>query len=272
MLGRLDRVHGLERRGVLGRGLPARLLALYFAHRPAVVLAMGLYLALIHLAMLGLLWQAEWLGAAAWELGLGPRWAELDRYFGAQATARRAQAAAVAPGAALYVGDGQLAALDVAALTDHAVQLSIPGDTARRARIRIGDYGPAMRQARLVFLHVGTDDLRWRPPEAIERPLGRLLAKIPPDVPVVLSDVLPVDERAFRYYGNAQVAAANRVLARVCAARPGCAFVETGAALRGPDGGLDPRYHRGDGLHLSVEGDRVWRAALMPLLAPWRSF
>src|SRR3954451_19199862 len=137
MRSKLEALSGLERRGISTRGLLARLWALYFAHRPAVVLAMGLYLVLVHLAALGLFWRSEWPGVVAWNLGLGARWVELDRYFGLQAAILRSQAAAVAPGATLYVGDSQLAAVDIGALTDHAVQLSIVGETTRRARIRI---------------------------------------------------------------------------------------------------------------------------------------
>jgi lysophospholipase L1-like esterase len=47
--------------------------------------------------------------------------------------------------------------------------------------------------------------------------------------------------------------------------------VDGAAPLRDADGGLDPRYHVGDGLHLDSDGQRLWRAALAPALAPWRS-
>jgi lysophospholipase L1-like esterase len=59
-------------------------------------------------------------------------------------------------------------------------------------------------------------------------------------------------------------------MAQACAARPGCTFADAGVAVTDAAGGLDPRYHIGDGLHLNGLGNRAWRAALAPALAPWR--
>jgi lysophospholipase L1-like esterase len=256
----------------LRRLVPDRLWALYFAHRPALVLAMGLYLLLLHVAAAGLLWDSPLPGQLAWKLGLGSRWVEKDHAFRRRAAQLRLHAAAVDPGAVVFLGDSLLAALDVGALADRAAQLSIPGETARRAAARLRGLLPAIRGARLVVLHVGTNDLRYREPGALARPSPRLRAGIPAGVPVMVDAVLPVDEAAFRPYGNAEVRAANAVIARACAARPGCRFADSSAGLRGAGGGLDPRLHDGDGLHLNPAGHRAWRAALAPVLDPYRSF
>jgi lysophospholipase L1-like esterase len=185
---------------------------------------------------------------------------------------RRAQlrrlADSVDPGAVLFVGDSILASLDVGALVDRGVQLSISGDTTRRVISRINHY--PLATARLVVFHVGTNDLLYREPDELYRPFARMLKEVPANVPVVLSAALPVDERVTRRYGNADVRAVNRVMAQACAARPGCTFVDAGAAVTDAAGGLDPRYHDGDGLHLNGLGNRTWRAALAPALAPWR--
>src|SRR3954464_1698318 len=85
------------------RALRARAWAFYFAHRPAIVLGMGLYLVAVHLVALALFWESYWPGILAWKLGLGSRWVEFDAFHRAQTglLARRAQA--IAPGAALFI-------------------------------------------------------------------------------------------------------------------------------------------------------------------------
>src|SRR3954447_7377181 len=120
-----------RRGGAPWRRLAARSWSFYFAHRPAIVLGMGLYLVAVHLVALGLFWQSHWPGVLAWKLGLGSRWVELDEAHGNRVGPLRRYAAALDPGAILFLGDSQLAAIDVGGLADHAAQLSIPGDTAR---------------------------------------------------------------------------------------------------------------------------------------------
>lgn len=231
---------------------------------------LGAYLILAHLAAAAILWQSSWPGHLAWKLGISSHWAEFSPSYRTQRAKLRRLARAVEPGAALFIGDSLLGSLDIGALADHAVQLSISGDTSRRVAARIADYA-RIPGTRLVLIHVGTNDLRFRPPAAIAEPLSRALGAIPAAMPVIVSAILPVDERVFRPYGNAQVAAANRVLARACAARPGCRFVDAGAVLADGTGNLDRRFHSpGDGLHLNAAGVRAWQQALAPVLAPWR--
>jgi hypothetical protein len=229
---------------------------------------MAAYLALIHLAASYQFWYSSWPGAIALRLGVGSRWAEFDSaYYRATVQLRRSPTRR--PRRVLFVGDSILAALDVGAsgrprraaldLGRHAVVVS-----------RLDNYPAALTGARLVVFHVGTNDLLYREPAELQAPFARLLAAVPGHVPVVMSAALPIDERATGRYGNADIRATNRVIAQACAARPGCTFVDAGAVVTDATGGLDPRYHTGDGLHLNGLGNRAWRAALAPALAPWR--
>src|SRR3712207_51303 len=99
-------MHDLQRR------LLASAWAFYFAHRPLIVAGMALYLAGIHLVALVLFWQSPYPGLIAWKLGLGSRWVEFDRVFKARRSQTERRANAVEPGAVLFIGDSQLAALD----------------------------------------------------------------------------------------------------------------------------------------------------------------
>jgi lysophospholipase L1-like esterase len=231
---------------------------------------MAAYLALIHLVAAYQFWRSDWPGEIALRLGVGSRWAEYDSAYRSRRFQLRRLADSVDPGAALFVGDSILASLDVGAVVDRGVQLSISGDTARRVVSRLDNYPAALAGARLVVFHVGTNDLKYRKPAELYRPFARMLREVPAHVPVVMSAALPVDERVEHYYGNADVRAVNRVMAQACAARPGCAFADAAAAVTDAAGGLDPRYHTGDGVHLNGAGNRTWRAALAPALAPWR--
>jgi lysophospholipase L1-like esterase len=233
---------------------------------------MALYLVVIHAVALGLFWKSQWPGLIVWKMGLGSRWAEFDRFFKARRNLAERRAAAVKPGTVLFIGDSQLATLDTSALTDRAVQLAIPGDTSRRVATRLRGY-KRMNEAKLIFLHVGTNDLFFRTPAEMGKPFARIFRTLPSNVPVMLDAILPVDERIFSPYTNAEIQAANAIMARLCAAHANCTWVDTSDRLKDATGNLDPRYHeRHEGLHLSVEGNRVWRASLEPFLAPWRSF
>lgn len=253
------------------RGLIVRAWAFYFAHRPIIVLCMALYLLLIHVTAAALFWDSRWPGIIAWKLGVATRWAEFDQSYKERSLQLRRLADALDPGAVLFIGDSLLASLDIGALTNRPVQLSIGGETTARVQARIGVY-QALRDAQLVFFHVGTNDLRYRTPDNMRRPMTRVLSKVPTHVPVIMSAILPIDERVFNLYTNADIAAANTVLEQVCQARSGCRFVRTGHSLVDASGNLDPRYYTRDGLHLNSAGYRLWRAELLPILAPWRSF
>jgi lysophospholipase L1-like esterase len=61
---------------------------------------------------------------------------------------------------------------------------------------------------------------------------------------------------------------ANGLVAADCAAAADCRFVDVAGALLHPDGSFRRELFKADGLHLTREGYRRWRAALMPALMP----
>ena len=249
--------------------LLARVWTFYFAHRPWIVAGMFGYLVLLHLGAVLLVARTSVPARVAFELGLGSRWLEFNSAYTQKARVLRRLASGVDPGAVLFIGDSILASLDISALADHAVQLSIAGDTTRRIATRIDDYQP-IHTARLVFLHVGINDLDFRRPEAIAGTMGQVLARIDAGMPVMMDAILPIDERRFSETSNRQVREANVILRRVCEARPRCRFVDTSAGLADASGNLNFNYEYDDGIHLNGAGIRVWKRNLMPVLAPWR--
>src|SRR5215217_7142380 len=79
--------------------------AFYFAHRPIIVLNMGLYLLLLHIAAAWLFWHSSLPGTIAWKLGLGSRWAELNGYYDDRRSSLQKLVSSLDPGAVLFIGD-----------------------------------------------------------------------------------------------------------------------------------------------------------------------
>ena len=242
--------------------------AFYFAFRPWIVAGMALYLVVLHLTAAGLVWHSSIPARVAFDLGFGSRWLEYTKGYEQKARILRRLASNVDPGAVFFVGDSILQSLDISSVADRAAQFSIGGDTLRRVANRLSDYQSSIT-ARLVFLHVGINDLDFRPPERLERPMTTALHKIARRVPVVVDAIFPIDEQVYKETTNAAIHRANAVLREACARRASCTFIDSSAGLADRSGNLDPRYSVGDGLHLNGDGLRLWKHNLQPVLARW---
>lgn len=118
---------------------------------------------------------------------------------------------------------------------------------------------PDIDKASVVMLMIGTNDI-WRGKTAgLPARLDALAARLPPGVPVIWSAIPPGDD--FRL-DLAEVRAANKVIRALCAARPGCAYLDTWAFLADAAGKPISDLFVSDGVHLSAAGYRVWLNAL----------
>jgi hypothetical protein len=70
--------------------------------------------------------------------------------------------------------------------------------------------------------------------------------------------VLPVDARVRDGGANAYAERLNAGLRELCAAHPGCRFVDLAARLVDASGNLVASAHDGDGLHLSRVGHDIY--------------
>jgi lysophospholipase L1-like esterase len=184
----------------------------------------------------------------------------------ATAAATLARLAPFLPRAAVFVGDSHVVSLNVAALADRAVNVSFGGTgTTVTAAAALPRQARLLDEAAVVVLHVGFNDLyRRTPSETIER-YRALLALVPAATPVVVSAVLPVNERfrqAVAAEKNRQTAALNDGLRALCNARPGCVFADGARPMMDDRGMLDRHYDIGDGVHLSPAGYAALAEAL----------
>lgn len=164
--------------------------------------------------------------------------------------------------ALVLLGDSLAAQLDAARIVPGAVNYGLGGDTVRILLWRL----PLLRsveRARAAAMAVGVNDLKFRPVPTVAEDYRALLAAFPPALTLLVVSPLPVDERlvSARHspgLRNADLRALGAALRTLCAARPGCRFVDAWPVfLDSTTGGLRAALHEGDGIHLSADGARA---------------
>jgi lysophospholipase L1-like esterase len=231
--------------------------------RRGIVLA---YIAALHAALVLTVFQPEAVWRRINQVWPSPSEETVSAFRHSMRIIQRTIDITARPSAVWFFGDSIIQMMDIGRITERAINLGIGEDTVTGVLARIGDH-PALSGAAGIVLAIGTNDLAWRTAGETTQEYERLLAVLPPEVPVIASAVLPVDERARagRPEGqNATIAALNAGIARLCAARGRCYYVEAGPALVDETGNLAPKMHRGDGLHLSQEGYRTLIDTLIP--------
>lgn len=144
--------------------------------------------------------------------------------------------------AVIFLGDSLTAGLAVDAVAPRAVNYGIGGQTTQVLLDALPRYG-SMRRARLVVLSIGTVDVVSGRTRGLEARLEALAAGIPG--PMLWNAVPPSTK--------ADVREVNAAIERLCAAKPGCVYVQ--APITEAD--LLP-----DGIHLAPSGYAKWIGAL----------
>jgi lysophospholipase L1-like esterase len=158
--------------------------------------------------------------------------------------------ASVPAGAAIFLGDSITQGLATAAVAPYSVNYGIGSATTGELLDNLPVY-KSLRRAGAVFLLIGINDIGRGQTIGLEGRLQAIADAIPAGVPLVWSAIMPAyvdraDPEAIRQ--------ANRAIARTCAARPGCVYVDTGA--------LSDAALFSDGVHPNTAGYAVWIGAL----------
>lgn len=201
-------------------------------------------------------------GAVLGAVVVGRRWLGLRPALQAEAykvrVVHQTRRAAQIQGAVAFVGDSIIEDMAASTVVPCAENFGIGGDTMAQVGERLSVLG--LSQAQAVVLHVGVNDGWGRLGfNAFGERYARMMAEIPPHVPVVASAMLPVDPG--RNAALARLAgglrAANEEMRVACSRRPGCSFVDAGPDLAGGGGSLQPAFSIGDGVHLNADGYRL---------------
>lgn len=227
-----------------------------------------LYLLIIHACLLLAVAKPDWI-ARGRSLLLG-RSSEVPAWYADMHGFYRRQDAQLAPARIVFLGDSHLQGLAVSEVSADAVNFGIGGDTSAALLARLPDY-QAVRSAKAIVLVIGTNDLSRRDNDQIIANLKQLLVNLP-TVPVLLSTILPVDDR-----GQPQLA--NRVprllslrtsFAEICTAHTGCQLLDSFTLFADESGRFANQWHEADGIHLNAAGYAHWQQAIQAALVQMR--
>ena len=131
-------------------------------------------------------------------------------------------------------------------------------------RLQHGELAGA--KARVVVIHIGTNNLGKNTPEEIAAGIGAICSEVhqqQPQAKILLLAILP---RGARPDGmRTKLQDVNQRIAKLDG-RNGITFLDVGAGFLQPDGSI-PRELMGDFLHPTAKGYEIWAEAMEPTLA-----
>jgi lysophospholipase L1-like esterase len=166
-------------------------------------------------------------------------------------TVHRQMDEAVPAGATLFLGDSHIYGLVTAAVVPNAVKFGTGGQRSDALLLDMDSYTSLARAACVVVM-TGTNDVLEGKDTGLEGRYRAILGRVPPNVPVVLNSIPPVQAPELRVAAQRAARAARAA----CAAHPRCIFVDLYSALSQNGEPLPGMLW--DGVHLSAQGYRVW--------------
>lgn len=165
--------------------------------------------------------------------------------------------------AVIFIGDSLTQGLSTDAVACPSVNYGIGSDTTVGVLGRLGEYG-SLKRASAVVLAIGVNDLLFRDNAGIVENYRRILASLPPDLPVVCSALLPIHEPIYgpSAVTNARIRELNTALKALCSNQPRCEFSDAGPDLTDGSGNLRETLQDSDGIHLNARGNAIWIGVL----------
>jgi lysophospholipase L1-like esterase len=164
-------------------------------------------------------------------------------------------------GRVLVIGHSQVERMDVSLLDPRALNLGIEGDSMDGVLERLPDY-PNIKTATALIFIIGINDTPIATPDQMKNKAQAILARIPENVPVVWSLILPTNARRTSIFSGDKIIAVNAVWENICMARAHCIVSDATSLLAEGSGQLRTAYDLGDGIHLSAAGYAVLRQVL----------
>jgi lysophospholipase L1-like esterase len=164
----------------------------------------------------------------------------------------------VPSGSVVFIGDSITQGLCVSAVVPTAVNYGIGYDTTVGVLQRLPVYN-SIKRAGAVVVAIGINDFKLRTNEDILHNYSIIAERIPENVPVIFSAVLPLDEKCFFdcQGWNQHIRNLNADLKTFCDGSRNHFFADAGPLLLDAQGNLAAEFHDGDGIHLNSRGNAI---------------
>lgn len=215
------------------------------------------YFLMLHVLLVIVLLKSDFIDNAKYKFGLSST-PELSAYYDQITTFHFSIDRNVPEGASIFIGDSITQGLATSAIADSSVNYGIGRDTTLGVLNRITRY-ESLSRAGSVVIAIGVNDLHRRGDREIVSNYADILNSLPKNIPVVVSAILPVDERVEDISSkNKRILKVNDSIRELVSQHENVTFSDAGEDLRGADNNLKSDYHTGDGIHLNSEGYQIW--------------
>jgi lysophospholipase L1-like esterase len=184
---------------------------------------------------------------------------EFSEYYQRKAKIIERMDAYMASGTVVFIGDSIMENVRIDEVFVPSMNYSIAGDTTVGVLRRLSKYR-SLPRASVVVLAIGINDMGSGHDNAsIIKNFDRILKEIPRGPTIVLSAVLPVDERRLSspFVTNERIRSLNKNLGILCINDARCVFVNAGPWLSDKKGFLSNEFYDSDGLHLNHKGKEI---------------
>ena len=216
------------------------------------------YLVFIHVLLVVVIAKSDFIDRVATKFGFAPQ--ELPSHYQAMAEFHDRVDQNVPAQSVLFIGDSHIQGLAVSAVTDHAVNFGIGGDTTVGVMKRLRRY-QSLTSVKAVVLAIGFNDLRLRSNAEIIKRMGEILTYLDERASVVLCAVIPVGQKEHEAF-NQRIRNLNASLKEMVSRHNRVTYLDSFSGLLTPQGYLPSHYHVSDGVHLSEQGYAHWISQL----------
>ena len=158
----------------------------------------------------------------------------------------------------VFFGDSIMQSLATGAVTSHAVNYGIGGETSRDLLDAIPQYEFSLKRARAIVIAIGVNDFINDIGDGFDERYAAIIRRLPPGKPLIISAIMPAELPKKSKLASADIARANAGLKARCSAHARCIFVDMWPLFMGPNNHPRRQYYMDDGIHLSPAGYRLW--------------
>jgi len=217
-----------------------------------------LYLILIHVFLSIVLVKTDAISRVYEKLGINVAKNELSRHYHIMVGFHNRINKNMNAGSVVFIGDSITQGLAVSEVSDKSVNFGIGGDTTLGVITRLGEY-TALDKSQLIVLAIGINDLKYRNNQEIILNFINIFERLPADIPILVSAILPVDEISSEKNNyNKRINAINTELKKISIENSRLYFMDISKNIIDSTGNLEDKYHNGDGVHISRLGYQVW--------------